>query len=262
LSKGLITPDQYDFAKATINGAKRSELQQMAENLISNIDDTLVTHDGKVPLSLLTPNDIQNWHGAMADQLASNLGNELNTSLTDHLTQRALYKIVSNKNMMDGLQGWVDHVDEKLSADKIDKIIKNAQSIKKSVKNLPLPKELRFKNILDEYESAYGARINDADLATRNDKLSLTSEMHQTLLARRQRDSDHTSSDTLNITYPSVAKEIDNISAKFETNDYQLTNQTSAEYARLRQLADYNKTALKLLRKVDLINEINRQQFY
>ena len=265
LENGEITPEQHDFQRSYINGANPDILLEKAKNVIQNLDDNITVSNGHVPLSLLTPEDIQNWHGAMADQMASNLGDDLNDSFSHFITQRALYKIVSNRNLMDGLQGWVDHMDLKLGdqAENIDKIVKAAQSIKKSVKNLPLPNELKFKSILDNYEKTAGAKTTDVDLASYDTtELPLTSEMRDILLARRQRASGRISGDIPPVTYPTLPQEINSLEAEFEADNYQLTKQTAPEYTRLRQLANYHKSALKLLKKVDLHNLMHRQNFY
>ncbi len=238
VSGGALTQDEANFLSAYNARKNPDDLQAMAQKIIADGDDSIHVDENGAHVSILSPDDIKNIQTTGLDELSANVPGDLKNALSDFITNKSLYNVVSNKTIMDGLQGFVDDANEKLG--NIDKTLDFAtqQTRKRGMKNIPIEKEDSIRMLVD---NAKDSPESQPDYVRE--------------LAQQKRRGEP-------VEYPSVSQEVKNLEGTLSHDGYQRTLDNIPEINRLQTLAKYNKNALALYRKVALTNAAAHQQYY
>jgi hypothetical protein len=158
VDKGHITPDEanwYEELKKLEKDPSNKELYDSVERkgteIINKNGHTASTVTNEALFEILTPENMKNLQGVIADQLAGDVPERYKTALSDFIVHNRLDEIRQNPKDLDGVRGYVDFINQKLEAmpSKIaeaDKILDDY--LEKGVKeNMPLSQKELFKKL-------------------------------------------------------------------------------------------------------------------
>lgn len=138
LSDGQITKaehqwysDYLEYQKNPSNETMAKDLQDRGSVIANENGHRANTVSNEVLFEILTPEDVSNLHGAIADQLSGNVPEEYRKSLSDFIIHNRMDYIRQNPKWLDGVRGYVDFINQKFD-----------------IKNTKL---LEANKILDEY---------------------------------------------------------------------------------------------------------------
>lgn len=114
LAANDITKAEHEFYTAYTNKEDPGKLETLAQNLVRESGQPLDAATGKVPATMLEPKDAQAIQGVLGDQLANDLPHDVKSALSDYIVNSKLDSLTSNPKLIDGLKGYVDHIDQKL----------------------------------------------------------------------------------------------------------------------------------------------------
>lgn len=114
LAANDISKAEHEFYTAYTNKEDSTKLEALAQNLIRESGQPIDAATGKVPVAMLEPKDAQAIQGVMGDQLANDLPHDVKSALSDYIVNSKLDSLTSNPKLIDGLKGYVDHIDQKL----------------------------------------------------------------------------------------------------------------------------------------------------
>lgn len=168
LAKGNITPAEHawytDYLNATKqpqevdeNGIKTpspndmKDLQDRATQIIGDNGQQVNTATNEAPFDILTSRDVQNLNASVPDQLIADVPDNVKTALSDYLINNRLDALRENPQNLDGVRGYVDHINQKLEmkASKLaesDKILDDHMT-KGMKENMPFSQKELTKNM-------------------------------------------------------------------------------------------------------------------
>ena len=122
LAQKHITPDEHAwyqkymaFQKDPGNADLAAELKAEGSKLINQNGHTANTVTDQAMFEMLTPDDVTNLQGVVADQLAGDLEGEQRKALSDFVVHNRMDYIRQKPEWLDGVRGYVEHVDGKLA---------------------------------------------------------------------------------------------------------------------------------------------------
>lgn len=152
LENGLITPEEHAWIKDyTENPLETPDLKQRASKILADndIDHNMATHE--VPVNIVDNDQMQNLNHALLDQSVSDMPGDVKSSLSDYIIRNSVDGLREKPNLIDGLRGYRDSVDNKLKfkSEKLaeaDKMLD--EHLTKSVKeNMPFSQAEMFKTM-------------------------------------------------------------------------------------------------------------------
>lgn len=128
LSNGDISQAEHDFYAAYHDKESPEVLEQMARDILVDHNVEIDASTGNVHVPVATPDDIDNLHTVVPDQLATETSSDLKTALSDFIMHTRLDDVTDDMNLKNGMQGFIDHTDAKLEMKnemlaKADKIV-------------------------------------------------------------------------------------------------------------------------------------------
>jgi hypothetical protein len=173
VNKGIITTDEaawYEDLKILEKDPANKELYEKVEKkgteIINTNGHTASTVSNEALFEMLTPENMKNLQGVIADQLTGDVPERYKTALSDFVVHNRLDEIRQNPKDLDGVRGYVDFVSKKLEAmpSKIaeaDKILDD-HLLKGVNESMPLSQKELFR------------KLKGSDLATHSKHLPLT----------------------------------------------------------------------------------------
>ena len=121
--KGRITKDEHawyvdylEHQKNPSDVGKLESLQSRATEIAGNNGHKTNAVSNEALFDILTPEDISNLHGVVADQLASaHLPEEQRKALSNFIVHNRLDQLRSNPESLDGVRGYVDFINQKMA---------------------------------------------------------------------------------------------------------------------------------------------------
>ena len=171
LEQGHITKDEHAwyqdymaFQKDPSNVDLEAKLKTDGSRLINQNGHTANTVTDRAMFEILTPDDVTNLQGVVADQLSGDLPGEQKKALSDFIIHNRMDYIRQKPEWLDGVRGYVDHVDEKLKSREVmsaeaDRILD--QHMLKGVKeNMPFSQKSMLKHLRQAgFESSHVAHF-------------------------------------------------------------------------------------------------------
>jgi hypothetical protein len=158
LERGQITPQEHQWYSDYIehqknpgDTVKTKELQDRASQLINENGHTANTVTNEAMFEMLTPNDMKNLQGAIADQVSGGVPEQYQKALSDFIVHNRMDEIRQEPAALDGVRGYVDFINKKLEAkpEKIEQANKILDDhMLKSVKeNMPFSQKELLKHM-------------------------------------------------------------------------------------------------------------------
>jgi hypothetical protein len=124
LEKGRITPEEHRWYADYLEHQKNpgdaeatEKLKARASDLINQNGHRANTVSNEAMFDILTPNDVTNLHGVIADQLASaHMPGQQRLALSDFIVHNRMDYIRQKPEWLDGVRGYVDFINQKLEA--------------------------------------------------------------------------------------------------------------------------------------------------
>lgn len=113
LGEKTITQAEHAFSSAMLKGETPSLdiVQQVMASSKLPFDAT----SGHVNVSLLTTDNMKALNNTVADALGSVMDSETKSALNNYIIKGQLSEIIKNPKMIDGLQGVIDHMSERIA---------------------------------------------------------------------------------------------------------------------------------------------------
>lgn len=131
LEEGHITKTEHQWYTDYLEHQKdpgnielSEKLKQSGSEIINANGHKANTVSNEAMFEIMTPDEMKNLQGVIADQLTGNVPEQYKKSLSDFVTHNALDGIRSKPEMLDGVRGYVDFINKKLEA----RGIKSAQA--------------------------------------------------------------------------------------------------------------------------------------
>lgn len=157
LEKGFITADEHkwygdylDHQKEPGNEAMTKDLQQRGSDIINRNGHRANTVSNEALFDILSPDDVSNLHGVIADQLASaHLPDEQRMALSDYIVHNRMDYLRRDPKSLDGVRGYVDFINQKLEMKnpkllEADRIL-DEHLMKGAKENMPFSQKELFK---------------------------------------------------------------------------------------------------------------------
>ena len=156
LAKGHITQAEHDWYRDyqalrndPSNEKLSEELKSKASQIANENGHTASTVSNEALFEMLTPENMKNLQGVIADQLTGDVPERYKTALSDFVVHNRLDEIRQNPKDLDGVRGYVDFINQKL-ANKNPKLAEANKILDdhllKSVKeNMPFSQKELFK---------------------------------------------------------------------------------------------------------------------
>ena len=106
--------DYQALQKDPTNTKLEEDLKQRATDIINQNGHTANAATNEAMFEILTPNDVSNLHGAIADQISGDAPEEYKTALSDFIIHNRMDQIRENPQALDGVRGYVDFINDKL----------------------------------------------------------------------------------------------------------------------------------------------------
>jgi hypothetical protein len=158
LEKGHITKAEFEWYSDLLEYERDPSNKELEKRLKDNGSiianengHTANTVTNEALFHILEPEDIGNLQGAISDQLAGDIPEELNKSLTNFIMHNRLDLISSHANDLDGIRGYVDFINKKFGkkSEKIEQANKILdEHLHRAIKeNMPFSQKKLFKYI-------------------------------------------------------------------------------------------------------------------
>jgi hypothetical protein len=285
LAKGHITPDEHawysDYLKYQAdpsNEALGEELRQRGSNIINQNGHTANTVTNEAMFEILTPNDVTHLQGMIADQISGNVPEQYKTALSDFIVHNRMDYIRQNPKWLDGVRGYVDHINQKLEMKnpklaEADAILD--EHMMRGVKeNMPFSQKELFKMMKQSgFEASHVAHIpvtipeNMAKIMRVEEKISKLKEKLKVAKRRGQPENKQTLRriDELEASKPKILtpkEELTHIRKALLDGGLKKDFERSKEYHRLLDLSNVWHNARTLLNRVHLEHEYKRQEAF
>lgn len=123
LEKGHITEaehawytDYHALQKDPGNQKLEADLKERGSRLINENGHRANTVTNEAMFEILTPDDVSNLQGVVADQIAGNVPENFERALSDFVIHGRLDYIRQKPEWLDGVRGYVDFINEKLGS--------------------------------------------------------------------------------------------------------------------------------------------------
>jgi hypothetical protein len=158
LAKGNITPQEHQWYTDYLEHQKNPsdteamlDLQKRATEIVGKNGHKVNSATDEVPFDILKSKDVENLNAAVPDQLIADVPETYKTALSDYLIHNRLDEIRENPEMLDGVRGYVDHINQKLEmkSSKLaesDKILDD-HMLKGVNENMPFSQKELFKHM-------------------------------------------------------------------------------------------------------------------
>lgn len=158
LDKGHITKQEHswysDYLEHKNNPSDietTEKLKSRASEIINQNGHSANTVTNEAKFEMLTPDDVTNLQGVVGDQLSGNVPDEYKKALSDFVIHGRLDFMRQTPQGLDGVRGYVDHINEKLSR-KPEKIaeadsILDRHMLKSVKENMPFSQKEIFKHM-------------------------------------------------------------------------------------------------------------------
>lgn len=216
-------------------------------------------------IDLLTANDGHNLNRVLTDPFFADVPPHLKTASKDYILHNRLDELRANKEIGDGMRGWVDHIDEELGK-RSERLAEAEKGVFTGIKeHMEFSQERIYKNLRKaQFEESHIAHTPhtipdqvlehirvEKQIKKLEDKVKELGENRQTRkriveLEKRQ----------AKLLTPK--EELEHIKSKFEEKHFNL----SKEYHRLVELAHYWPQARRLLDRFNLETAHNAQTAY
>jgi hypothetical protein len=113
LKNKSITPEEHQFIVDTIKEPNKVDLNQRALDLLDKMN--YKTNKNYVYLNLISPEATKNLESVVTDELFSNLEKDATPPVSSFVIHNELDKLRENPEVADGIDGWVQHIDEVFS---------------------------------------------------------------------------------------------------------------------------------------------------
>jgi cell division protein FtsB len=158
LEKGHITKDEHAWYMDYLEHQKNpgdtkvaEDLKQRASDIINTNGHRANTVSNEAMFEMLSPEDMQNLQGVIADQVSGGVPEEYNKALSDFVIHNRMDTIREKPEMLDGVRGYVDFINQKLENKnpklaEADKILDD--HLEKGInENLPFSQKQLFKHM-------------------------------------------------------------------------------------------------------------------
>lgn len=298
LEAGHITKDEHQwytdylsYQKNPLAGdegiAQKESLQQRATQIVGKHDINVNSATHEVPFEILNRENMDNVQGATADQVASNLPDNYKTMLSDFIIHNRMDELREAPTTLDGVRGYVDFVNERLGSKDEQIKSRNADLDETMTKglseNMPLSqkslvREIRklglyaenFRNLAVQIPSRVIDRVKGerqikqmkSDVKTYQKKMEKTGDASfQKKINRTNRMIDKKEKSLPNFLHP--AEELKEIRGSLITDKGLAEGwQKSKQYLRLHDLAEVSPQAKKLLDRIHVEEQYNRQEAF
>lgn len=171
LEQGHITPAEHQWYKGYMDLQKdpsnidlQEKLKADGSKLINLNGHTANTVTDKAMFEMLTPDDVTNLQGVVADQIAGGVEGEQGRALSNFIVHNRMDYIRENPAWLDGVRGYVEHVDGKLASREAmtaeaDRIL-DQHMLKGVRENMPFSQRSMMKNLRQAgFESSHMAHF-------------------------------------------------------------------------------------------------------
>ena len=285
LEQGHITKDEHAwyqdymaYQKDPSNVDLEAKLKADGTRLINQNGHTANTVTDRAMFEILTPDDVTNLQGVVADQLSGDLPGEQKKALSDFIIHNRMDYIRQKPEWLDGVRGYVDHVDEKLKnrgvmSAEADRIL-DQHMLKSMNDHMPFSQKSMLKHLRQAgFESSHVAHfpLSMPENMQRHIKMREKIDKLQRKVRLEKRRGLEPNKQTVN-----RISELEGKLPKILTPKEELTHlrgrllgkglpknfERSSEYHRLVDLSHVWHNAKSLLDRVHLEHEYNRQKAF
>lgn len=271
--------DYLEHQKNPGDTAKMEELQGRATQLINENGHTANIASNEAMFEILTPNDVTNLQGMIADQISGGVPAEYQKALSDFVVHNRMDYIRQDPRWLDGIRGYVDFINQKLAV-KNPKLLEANKILDdhmlKSVKeNMPFSQKELFRHMKKAgFEASHVKHLpvtipeNMAQHLRMTEKINKLKEKLRVAKRRGQPENKQTLRriDELEGKLPKILtpkEELVQLRKTLLTDKGLSKNwERSNAYHRLLDLSNVWANARTLLDRVHLEHEYNRQQAF
>jgi hypothetical protein len=123
LERGQITPAEHQWYMDYLEHQQTPEdvdkmqgLQDRATQIINDNGHTANEATNEAMFEMLSPDDMKNLQGVIADQISGDVPEEYKKALSDFVIHNRLDNMREDPRMLDGVRGYVDFINKKLEA--------------------------------------------------------------------------------------------------------------------------------------------------
>lgn len=254
---------------------RKADVEKRFTQIINDNGHRANAVSNEAMMEILTPDDMSNLHGVIADQLASNLPEDYRQSLSNFIIHGRLDYIRRDPKTLDGVRGYVDYINERL-ANKNPKLaeadaILDKHLLRGTKENMPFSQKELFKMMKkSQFESSHLKHfpVTIPENLTRHVKIQEKIHKLRTKIKNEARSGKEPNKQTVR-----RVEQLESSTSKIQTPKEELTQlresllkggliknfERTAAYHRLLDLSNVWHNARTLLDRIHLEHEYNKQ---